>query len=218
MTAAPSRGPGRHLHGPDQRYARRRPRRGEQRHDGRDYQPVAPSGENIDAADIGLSVNGSNQIVVTLGSDFQHLHDGESATFDVAYTLHGDQPGDTSTATLHVTVTGANDAPVAANVTFNGGNSAIGNTDLVVNDAADGAPTRPARRRPSAAACSASPPTSTVPARCRRRHIATANGGTVTMQADGDFTTSRRSDSPARIHSRTRPDQNPALPASAPAP
>ena len=151
---------------------------------------VAPSGENIDAADIGLSVNGSNQIVVTLGSDFQHLHDGESATFDVAYTLHGDQPGDTSTATLHVTVTGANDAPVAANVTFNGGNSAIGNTDLVVNDAADGAPdpAGPQKTISGSLLGLATDVDGPGPLVVVAGTIATTNGGTVTMQADGDFT------------------------------
>ena len=59
---------------------------------------VAPSGENIDTSDVSVSVNGSNQVVVNLGSDFQHMQDGQTTTFDVAYTLHGDQPGDTSTA------------------------------------------------------------------------------------------------------------------------
>ncbi|TYL84331.1 VCBS domain-containing protein [Bradyrhizobium cytisi] len=72
---------------------------------------VAPSGAHIGAADIGLGVDASNEVVVTLGSDFQHLQAGETATFDVAYILHGNQAGDTSTAALHVTVTGSQDAP-----------------------------------------------------------------------------------------------------------
>jgi VCBS repeat-containing protein len=82
---------------------------------------VAPSGENIDLTDTGVSVNGSNQVVVTLGSDFQHMRGGETATFDIPYTVHGDQAGDTSTATLHVTVTGVNDAPTASPVTLDPG-------------------------------------------------------------------------------------------------
>ena len=94
----------------------------------------APSGESIDTSDITVSVNGSNQVVVNLGSDFQHMKQGETTTFDVDYTLHGDQPGDTSTAHLHVTVNGVNDAPVAQDFTFNAGNSAIGNTALVLDD------------------------------------------------------------------------------------
>jgi hypothetical protein len=48
---------------------------------------VAPLGEGITASDIGLSVNGSNQIVVTLGANFQHMQDGQTTTFDVPYTL-----------------------------------------------------------------------------------------------------------------------------------
>ena len=51
------------------------------------------------------------------------------------YTLNGG-----STATVSVTVTCVNDAPVAADFTFNGANAAIGNTALVVNDPTDAAP------------------------------------------------------------------------------
>ena len=39
-----------------------------------------------------------------------------------------------------MTVTCVNDAPVADDETFNGANSAVGNTSLVVNDPDDGAP------------------------------------------------------------------------------
>jgi VCBS repeat-containing protein len=96
----------------------------------------APSGENIDTGDIGVSVDANNKIVVTLGSDFQNMKQGESTTFDVAYTLHGDQVGDSSNATLHVTVNGVNDAPVAQDFNFslNSANNAIGNTSLVLDD------------------------------------------------------------------------------------
>jgi VCBS repeat-containing protein len=150
----------------------------------------APAGEGITTADIGVSVNASNQVVVNLGANFQHMQDGQSTTFDVAYTLHGDQPGDTSTAELHVTVTGVNDAPVAANFTFNGVNSAIGNTDLVVNDPADGAPD-PAGPQVTITASllgSATDVDGPGPLVVVAGTIATAHSGTVTMQADGDFT------------------------------
>ncbi len=73
---------------------------------------VAPAGEGLSASDVGVSVNGSNQVVVTLDANFQHMQNGQTTTFDVPYTLHGDQAGDISTATLHVTVNGVNDAPV----------------------------------------------------------------------------------------------------------
>ena len=149
----------------------------------------APSGENIDTSDVTVSVNGSNQVVVNLGADFQHMKDGESTTFDVAYTLHGDQAGDTSTATLHVTVTGANDAPVAANFTFNAANSAIGNTDLVVNDPTDGAPdpAGPQKTISASIVSGASDVDGPGPLIAVAGTIATANGGSVTMQSDGDF-------------------------------
>jgi large repetitive protein len=152
---------------------------------------VAPSGENIDLTDIGVSVNGSNQVVVTLGSDFQHMKQGETTTFDIPYTLHGDQAGDTSSATLHVTVTGVNDAPTANNVTFTGVNSANYNTDLVVNDPTDGAPTTTGPFKGitasllslSGAADVDGPNALTfVPGT-----ITTTDGGKVVLQADGDF-------------------------------
>ena len=69
---------------------------------------------SIDGSDVGVAVTGavgSQQIQLTLGSDFQKLAAGETATIDVSYTLHGDA-GDASTATMEVSVTGVNDAPV----------------------------------------------------------------------------------------------------------
>jgi VCBS repeat-containing protein len=153
---------------------------------------VTPSaGENIDTSDITVSVNATNQVVVTLGADFQHMKDGEHTSFDIGYTLHGDG-GDTSTATLHVTVDGVNDAPVAADFDFslNAANNAIGNTDLVVNDPADGAPdpTGPQKTISGSLLSGAtdvdSPASSLIVV---AGTFATAHGGTVTMQSDGDF-------------------------------
>ena len=46
-----------------------------------------------------------------------------------------------NTKSRDITVTCVNDAPVADDETFNGGNGAIGNTTFVVNDPSDGAPT-----------------------------------------------------------------------------
>ncbi len=98
----------------------------------------APGGESIDASDFSISVNATNQVVVTLvGTNVQHMKQGESTTFDVPYTLHGDQAGDLANAVLHVTVNGVNDAPTGAQTfTFNAANSAIGNTSLVLDDTA----------------------------------------------------------------------------------
>jgi VCBS repeat-containing protein len=95
-----------------------------------------PAGTGIDASDVSVTVNVSNQIVVSfVGNDFQKMKQGEVAHIDVPYTLHGDQAGDTSLATLHVTVNGANDAPTGAqNFNILGPESAIGNTSLVFDD------------------------------------------------------------------------------------
>ena len=77
------------------------------------------------------------------------------------YTLNGG-----SSATVSMTVTCVNDAPVADDETFNGANGAVGNTTLVVNDPDDGAPTpERARRSRSAATSWPATPTSTAPAR-----------------------------------------------------
>ena len=150
---------------------------------------VAPSGENIDTSDISVSVNGSNQVVVNLGSDFQHMQDGQTATFDIPYTLHGDQAGDVSSATLHVTVTGVNDAPVAGNFTFTGVDSATGNTDLIVNDPTTTAitETTPNKTISASLLSGASDVDGPGPLIVVAGTIATAHGGSVTMQSDGDF-------------------------------
>ncbi|MFN3352451.1 MAG: beta strand repeat-containing protein, partial [Brevundimonas sp.] len=58
------------------------------------------------------TVETDGRITLALGSAFQALGAGEYADVTVPYTLTGD-PGDTSTATLTVRVTGANDGPTA---------------------------------------------------------------------------------------------------------
>ena len=111
------------------------------------------------------------------------------------YTLNGG-----STATVSVTVTCVNDAPVADDETFNAASSAVGNTTLNVNDPSDGRPATP-------------DPTDTAPVTDRPHKeitgdilagdadvdspaggltvtagtFATNDGGTVTIEADGDF-------------------------------
>ena len=151
----------------------------------------APAGDGIDEADVSVSVNGSNQIVVNLGSDFQKLHDGETVHIDVPYTLHGDQPGDTSLATLHLTVNGVNDAPTANNVSFTAASSANYNTDLVVNDPTDGAPTTTGPFKGITASLLSLSGAADVDGPNALTFtpgtFATAHGGSVTIQADGDF-------------------------------
>ena len=154
----------------------------------------AASTEGIDASDVTVTVTGvagAQQIQITLGADFQHLQEGQTATIDVPYTLQGDQTDDTSTATLEVTVTGVNDAPTVSNVTFSGAASANYNTDLVVNDPTDAAPTVTGPFKgitgsllslSNAHDVDGPNALSFVPGT-----ITTADGGHVVLQADGDF-------------------------------
>ncbi|MDX6595828.1 MAG: hypothetical protein QOI72_1210, partial [Solirubrobacterales bacterium] len=74
------------------------------------------SGLGIDIGDVTRSVNGSNEIVVTLsGSDFQKLKVGDTATITLPYRLAGDTQN--SDSSLTITVNGANDLPVAVDDT-----------------------------------------------------------------------------------------------------
>jgi VCBS repeat-containing protein len=150
----------------------------------------APSGEGIDASDLTVSATAGNQIQVTLGADFQHMKGGELAHFDIPYTLHGDQPGDTSTATLHLTVSGANDNPVAADFTFNGSNAAIGNTALVVDDPTDGAPDPAGPQKTISGDLLAAATDPDTPSNLWTITAGTVSNasGSITFETDGDFT------------------------------
>ena len=70
-----------------------------------------PGGTPINDGDATAAVIGNN-IEVTLNGDFQTLTASESATVTVPYTLTGNA-GETDTADLVVTVTGANDGLIA---------------------------------------------------------------------------------------------------------
>ncbi|MDP1584286.1 MAG: cadherin domain-containing protein [Bradyrhizobium sp.] len=86
-----------------------------------------PAGTGIDGGDVTVTVIGGSQIQIALGADFQRLQQGQTATIDVPYTLHGDGV-DASSATFQVTVSGANDAPVVtagAGATFTENGAAV---------------------------------------------------------------------------------------------
>ena len=94
------------------------------------------------------------------------------------------------TKTVDITVTPVNDAPVADDESFGGaGNRAIGNTVLIVDDPADGAPTVTGPSRTISGSILAgdtdvdgSGPLQVVPG-----NLASNDGGSVSVQADGDF-------------------------------
>jgi hypothetical protein len=136
---------------------------------------------------------------LTYQPDPNYCNDPPGTTPDTfQYTING---GDT--AFVSMTVTCVNDAPVADDETFNGADSAVGNTTHVVNDPTDGAqtaadptdtgagPDRPHKDitgdilagdhdnadNPNPNSLSVTPGT-----------FATNDGGSVTIESDGDFT------------------------------
>ena len=98
------------------------------------------------------------------------------------YTLNGG-----STATVSVTVTCVNDPPVADDETFTG---AIGNTALVVNDPDDAAPspTHPKKTISGDILAGDTDIDGPGPLTVTPGTFATNDGGSVTIESDGDFT------------------------------
>ena len=133
---------------------------------------------------------------LTYQPDANYCNDPPGTTKDTfTYTLNGG-----STATVSMTVTCVNDAPVADSETFNGASSAVGNTTLVVNDPSDGAPATP---DPTDTSPVTDRPHKTItgdildgdsdidgpgPLTVTPETKSTTDGGSVTIQADGDFT------------------------------
>ncbi|MFI5428897.1 beta strand repeat-containing protein [Aeromicrobium sp. UC242_57] len=110
-----------------------------------------------------------------------------TVTRTVTYSVSDGELSDSDTAT--VTVTAVNDAPVADDESFSGADAAIGNTTLVGDDSTDGAP-NPAGPQKIISANILGGDTdaegdslAVVPGT-----FATNDGGSVTVQADGDFT------------------------------
>jgi hypothetical protein len=108
-----------------------------------------------------------------------------TTTDDFTYTLTPD--GDT--ATVAVTVTCVNDAPVADDETYNGTNAAVGNTVLVHNDTTDGAPTEagPHKSVTGDLLDGDTDVDGPGPLTITAETVSSTDGGTVVIEADGDF-------------------------------
>ena len=122
---------------------------------------------------------------LTYQPDPDYCNDAALATEDTFdYTLTG---GDS--ATVSMTVTCVNNAPVADDETFDGTNSAVGNTTLVVDDPDDGAPTalRPKKSITGDILAGDSDLDGPGPLTITPGTFATNDGGTVTIESDGDF-------------------------------
>ncbi|WP_206051759.1 Ig-like domain-containing protein [Nocardioides ferulae] len=108
-----------------------------------------------------------------------------TATDDFTYTLAGGP----TTATVSTTVTCVNDAPVADDELFDGAGSAVGNTVLVVDDPTDAAPAHSGPRKAITGDILAGDTDidTTGPLAVTAGTFATNDGGSVVLQADGDF-------------------------------
>ncbi|MFA4929606.1 MAG: Ig-like domain-containing protein, partial [Patulibacter sp.] len=116
--------------------------------------------------------------------------DPSTAARTVTYTVSDTgTPVLSGTTTATVNVTAVNDDPVADNESFSGTDSAIGNTSFVGNDPTDGAPDPTGPQKTITADILdgdtdvEGDTVSVVPGT-----FATNDGGSVTVQADGDFT------------------------------
>ena len=123
---------------------------------------------------------------------------------------------------MSVTVTCVNDAPVADDETFDGANGAIGNTSLVVNAPGDGAPalSSPKKSITGDILAGDSDIDGPGPLTVTAGTFATNDGGSVTIEADGDFIyindPADNCADTSDFFDYTVSDQNPAGPGPAP--
>ena len=157
--------------------------------------PVLTNDTDIDAGPkvIGSVTQPANGTVVITGA-------GAGLTYQPAANYCNNPPGTTpdtftytlnggSNATVSMTVTCVNDNPVADDETFNGANSAVGNTSFVVNDPDDPAPTvtGPNKTISGDLLTGDTDIDGPGPLVVQAGTVASNDGGSVTVQADGDF-------------------------------
>ena len=122
---------------------------------------------------------------LTYEPDPNYCNDPPGTTPDTfTYTLNGG-----STATVSITVTCVNDVPVADDETFNGNDSAHGNTTMQVDDPTDNksAPTDPHTEIAGDILAGDTDVDGPGPLTVTPGTFATNDGGSVTIEADGDF-------------------------------
>jgi VCBS repeat-containing protein len=130
-----------------------------------------------------VTINANGAYAYNPGGVFQGLSTGQSDTDSFSYTMR-DTAGATSTATVTITITGVSDAPVAVADTFD----AIGNTSLYVGTARPAA--EPAKEITGSLLTNDTDPDTpraglaAVPV----TDAPTTLGGTITIEADGNFT------------------------------
>lgn len=140
------------------------------------------------------SVADINAFIAASGVEFTTAQD---ATADVTLTTAIDDGGNTGLGgaksdaeTTTIDVQPVNDAPVADDENFNGMNRAVGNTSLVVNDTDDGAPdpSGPQKTVTGDVLDGDVDPDGPGSLVVQAGTFSTADGGSVTIESDGDFT------------------------------
>ena len=104
-------------------------------------------------------------------------------------TTDGGAPARSLVEVFTITVTDVNDAPVATNDTLGAGRSAVGNTTLVVNDPGDGAPVAgdPHKTVNGSILANDADVDGPGPLTVTAGTFASNDGGSVTIESDGDF-------------------------------
>ncbi|MEA2154406.1 MAG: hypothetical protein QOE11_546, partial [Solirubrobacteraceae bacterium] len=164
--------------------------------------PITTGGYNPSTGVLQLTGNGATAVqlqTVMRSARYNNASNTPDPTNRDVTIKVNDGALDSTVAHSTVSVTPTNDAPVADDETFNATNSAVANTTLVVNQSADGAPptpdptdTSPGTDRPHKTisgdiiAGDTDPENATLTV--QPGTFATNDGGSVTLQADGDFT------------------------------
>jgi VCBS repeat-containing protein len=130
-----------------------------------------------------VTVNANGSYTYKPGAIFQHLAAGATDTDTFTYTVR-DSGNAESTATVTITITGRNDAPTANADTYNGADSAIGNTVLGVSTN----PSGPAKTITGSVKTNDTDVDDGNTVTTVAETLTSANGGSVTMNADGSFT------------------------------
>ena len=199
-------------------------------------QPAATVVGTLSSADPDAGATHTYSLVAGAGSDnnnqFQiagnSLRTAQPLDFETGTTRSirvrtTDNGGLSFEETFTITITDRNDAPIADDESLSGANRAVGNTSLVGNDPTDGAPNPagPQKTVPVDLLAGDTDQDGDGSLRVVASTFATNDGGTVTLQGDGDFIFSPAAGTSCADHSDffdyTLTDQNSAKPPGTPA-
>ena len=150
-------------------------------------------GSGTTALEITFNANSSPAAAQALMRNITYANVSDNpatAARTVRFVLTDGDGGTSNAATKQIDVTAVNDLPVADPETFDGANGAIGNTTLVGNDPSDGAPTVNGPKKSISADIldGDTDIDGPGPLEVVAGTFPTNDGGSVTIEADGDFT------------------------------